>query len=140
MMKLARLRLAVHAALAAALLGACGDSPTEIIDEPPLTDDAGSLEIVVEGLPDGADADLSITGPGGFSAVVRAGETFADLPAGTYPVTIRDVSREGLTYGTEQRILYATVVSGETATLRVQYRAFNLTVESLYITQSVQKP
>ncbi|MBX3210670.1 MAG: SMP-30/gluconolactonase/LRE family protein [Labilithrix sp.] len=48
---------------------------------------AGSIAIVVTGLPEGLDAKLTLTTPSGAEVEVTAGATLADQPAGTYSMT-----------------------------------------------------
>src|SRR6185503_9932618 len=87
-------RVALVAAVAT--VGACsGDGPS---DPGELPAQYGSLLVTVSGLPNGAPAAVTVTGPGGFSRTVNATTTLTQLAAGQYTVTAVDVSYEGSTY------------------------------------------
>ena len=51
----------------------------------------GSLALAVNGLPDTIPADITVTGPGGFSARVTRGQTFTTLTPGSYTVSATQV-------------------------------------------------
>lgn len=57
-----------------------------------------SFELVVEGLPAGADADITLEGPEGFETTLTGDEQLDDLVPGDYTVTPADVSVGGVTY------------------------------------------
>lgn len=48
--------------------------------------DAGSLEVAVTGLPASLAADITVTGPDGFSATLRGPSTLTGLPPGSYRI------------------------------------------------------
>jgi len=53
---------------------------------------SGSLLIIVTGLPDTVDANVTIAGPSGFEQTLGATQTLAPVPAGTYVVHAASVS------------------------------------------------
>jgi hypothetical protein len=65
--------------LLAASLCACGSSSE--------TGGPNTLSISINGLPAGTDADVLVTGPGGFSRAVTASAVLPDVPPGLYSVT-----------------------------------------------------
>lgn len=86
---------------------------------------AGSIAIVVTGLPDGVDAKITLTTPAGAEVEAAPGATLADQPAGTYAVTAaRAASPDPVV-----RTLYEASVSesplcladGESKTVTVTY-------------------
>ena len=117
---------------------ACGDGPTDPAPMEP-TGTTGTLALSIEGLPAGTSASVKVAGPNGFARTVSGSQTLAGLAPGVYSATVEDVAANGLSYGTDRTVLYADVVAGASATLTVPYRAFNLSVDNFYITQSVQK-
>lgn len=52
----------------------------------------GGLQVTITGLPLGATADASVTGPGGFAQSVQNSVTLSDLPVGDYTVTAQPVT------------------------------------------------
>ena len=83
-------------AATALMVAACsGDSPS---DPGPQAAQYGSLVVTVSGLPIGATANVTVTGPGGFSRTVTATTTLTQLSAGAYTVAASDVTLDGPTY------------------------------------------
>ncbi|MGH7580822.1 MAG: CARDB domain-containing protein [Gemmatimonadales bacterium] len=59
---------------------------------------AGSLVLAVSGLPAAVEADVSVTGPNGFSRRVRQSETLSALAPGSYTVAAAGVSTGAAQY------------------------------------------
>ena len=112
----------VRAALAAAAfaLAACsGDGPSYPSQLPA---QYGSLQVTINGLPDGAQAGVTVTGPGGFSRAVTATTTLTQLSAGQYTVTVADVSHGGSTYsGAPASQSYTVAAGGAVTTPTISY-------------------
>ena len=56
----------------------------------------GSLAVAVSGLPGGASASVSVTGPGGFARTLTASQTISNLAPGGYTLshpTLRSAAR-----------------------------------------------
>jgi len=103
----------------------------------------GSLATTITGLPDGADADVTVTGPGSYSEVLTETTTLDGLVPGEYTVAAADVTAGGNPYTGSPATQTATVTAGEVATADVSYGrgstvSVNLRIEGLYLTQSVQ--
>ncbi len=81
----------------------------------------GSLAIGVNGLPGGAPAAVTVTGPGGFNQSVTTGATLVGLTPGTYTVAAASVSSGGTTYNPSPTSQNAVVTAGGTATATVNY-------------------
>jgi hypothetical protein len=101
------------------------------------------LTVTVDGLPSGAAADVTVTGPAGFSQTITATHTFNDLPTGTYTVTANSVSSGGSDYSPNPPSQTVPVASGSVASAGVTYSvvipgALNLKIDGMYLTQSVQ--
>jgi hypothetical protein len=58
----------------------------------------GALAVSIDGLPGGTDAQVALTGPGGFSRLLRWSEALANLQPGTYQLTAGSVLKDGTTY------------------------------------------
>ena len=67
-------------------------------DEGPSGPSGSSLRVTVLGLPSGAAAAVSISGPGGFSQSASATQTFVQLTPGSYTVTASNVTFNTATY------------------------------------------
>jgi hypothetical protein len=101
------------------------------------------LTVTIDGLPSGTAADVTVTGPGGFSQTVTATQTFSNLMTGTYTISANSVTSAGTDYGPNPASQTATVVTGSVATASVSYSvvipgALNLKIDGMYLTQSVQ--
>lgn len=58
----------------------------------------GSLQVAVSGLPSGASASISVTGPQGFAANVTDNATLTGLVPGSYSIAAANTSWNGQTY------------------------------------------
>jgi hypothetical protein len=76
----------------------------------------GSLQVTISGLPTGAQAGVTVTGPGGFSRAVTSTTTLTQLAAGQYTVTAADVIHEGSTYSGAPSSQSYTVAAGASVT------------------------
>jgi hypothetical protein len=81
----------------------------------------GSLTVTVEGLPGGVDADVRVTGPGGYDQAVTATTTLTGLEPGVYEVTAADVTDGGDDYVANVAGSPATVPAGGAASALVTY-------------------
>jgi hypothetical protein len=135
---LARSR-AIVPLLAAALFaaGCSGDHGT------PTQPGNGALAVTVSGLPSGASASVTVTGPGGYSSNITHSSTLSNLAPGSYQLTASSVSADDANYlpspasatlavAANSAPVPATVVySRTTATL-------DLRIGAMYLTQSTQ--
>jgi hypothetical protein len=83
----------------------------------------GNLAVTITGLPGGASAAVTVTGPGGFNQSLTATQTLVGLTAGTYTVTAANVSSGGTTYLPSPTSQTASVSAGTTANRSVSYTA-----------------
>lgn len=83
----------------------------------------GNLTVAVTGLPGGASAATTVTGPGGFNLALTGPQTLIGLVAGTYTVAATSVSFGGFTYLASPASQAATVSLGATTTATVAYTA-----------------
>jgi len=84
----------------------------------------GTLQVDVGGLPAGADADVSVTGPGGFSAALTGSATLPGVVVGSYTVTAASVAVGDLTYAPVVSGSPALVLGAATTTATVLYQPF----------------
>lgn len=101
------------------------------------------LTVTIGGLPSGVPADVTVTGPGGFSQTITATQTFANLTPGTYTITANSVSSSGTDYTPDPPSQTALVTIGAVASATVSYSvvvagALDLRIDGMYLTQSVQ--
>ena len=59
----------------------------------------GSLALTISGLPGGVNANVTVTGPGGFSQSATASKTWSNLTPGSYVVAAAVVTNGPNTYG-----------------------------------------
>lgn len=76
----------------------------------------GSLVVTISGLPGGASAGVTVTGPGGFSRVVTATTTLTSLAAGKYTIAAADVTQDGAIYSGSPGTQTVDVNAGTTVT------------------------
>jgi sugar lactone lactonase YvrE len=55
------------------------------------TPTAGSLRVTIAGLPEGTNANVTVSGPGGFSQTLTASDTLNDRAPGTYTISVNGV-------------------------------------------------
>lgn len=107
-----------------AMLAACAGDPTG----PTL----GSLSVVVNGLPAGTGAAVTVTGPGGYSHDVGASETLSGLTPGAYAVAAQAVSSSGQSY--QPALSSQSVAVGASATPSSALVAYGLVGANLTVT------
>lgn len=120
----------VRFGLLMALAFGCGDNPAD----PGST--TGGLIVNVLGLPAGAPAAITVTGPSGFSQSVVATTTISDLEPGSYTVTASNVTVTESRYDALPATQSVTVAASATPTAStVQYAlatgALTITVSGL---------
>jgi len=103
----------------------------------------GSLAVTIAGLPSGANAAVTVTGPDDYSEGLTATGTLDDLAPGQYTVSAASVSSGGVTYTSSPQDRTVAVAAGASAAVTVTYAAvpgpsLNLWIAGLYLTQSVQ--
>jgi hypothetical protein len=103
----------------------------------------GSLAVTIAGLPSGANAAVTVTGPDDYSELLSATGTLDGLAPGQYTVSAASVSSGGVTYTSTPADRTVAVAAGATAAVTVTYAAatgssLNLWIAGLYLTQSVQ--
>ena len=123
-----------------AVICACGGGSDPSGPPPPAT---GSLAVAITGLPSGTVAAVTVTGPAGYAHGVSASETISELALGGYTVTAQPVSTGGHAYQpavTSQNVTVSEVApaSASVAYNEVATSGFNLRIDGLYLTQSVQ--
>ena len=108
------------------VLAACGDSSTGPT--------RGSLVVpVATGLPAGAEATVTVTGPGGFSREVVAPDSLGDLAAGAYTIVASSVVADEVRYGGAPATQVVEVTGGR----RARAQAITYSVASAELTVRV---
>lgn len=102
----------------------------------------GTLTVTGSGLPGGVDADITVTGPNGYSNHLTTAQVLS-VPTGTYTVTAAVVVNGSTTYTPSPTSQQATVTAGANTVATVSYTGtlpsgLNLTIDGVYVTQSVQ--
>ncbi len=85
----------------------------------------GSLALAVSGLPAGVGADVSVSGPGGFSRQLDGSETLVGLAPGSYTVMAAGVSVGPSSYAASPSSQAVVVGGADPATAAVVYSAGN---------------
>jgi hypothetical protein len=103
----------------------------------------GALILNVAGLPPATSAAIHVSGPGGYARDVTQSTTLNGLAAGPYTVTAASVTPAGTTYNPSPGSQIANVSAAGTTSANVSYTAgaaggFNLRIDGMYLTQSVQ--
>ena len=107
----------------------------------------GALEVAVTGLPAPLNADVTVSGPGGYSRTLPGSSTLTGLFPGTYAVVARNVGSSP-TYAptpTSQNVDIGASLTPARASVAYAEAAlppppqFNLSIDGMYVTQAVQK-
>jgi len=107
----------------------------------------GGLDVTVSGLPFGTGGSISVSGPGGFSRSLSASTSMNGLVPGTYTVAASNVLAPDGEYVPNPQTNTVSVSASLThAQATVAYTrkdappppAFNLAIDGMYITQTVQ--
>jgi hypothetical protein len=102
-----------------ALVAACSDDEGGGITPPPAAN--GSLAVTITGVPTGATATITVTGPNSFSQTLTATQTLS-VPAGTYTVAAPTITFGGDPFAPAiAPATTATVTSNQTTTVTVTY-------------------
>ncbi len=83
----------------------------------------GSLAVTVSGLPTGVAAQVSVTGPAGFSQAITATQTLSALTPGSYTVAASTVLNNAVSYLPTPASQSITVSAGHTGTATIAYAA-----------------
>ena len=116
-----RALITILAASLVLLLAACGAQP----DPSPTT---GNLTVNITGLPAGVNADVTVTGPDGFTVSLTATRTLEDLEPGSYQVSAGEVSTADGVYTNTVSGSPVTVEVGKTAAAAVAYERYGATM------------
>ena len=73
------------------LLGACGGQTTTPVPR----EDTGTLQLTVQGLPEGVAASVTVAGPEDYRSTVTGSQTLQNLRTGSYTLTAEPVSYQG---------------------------------------------
>ena len=76
------------------LMSACGGQTTT----PVTGENTGTLQLTVQGLPEGVEARIAVVGPEDYRSTVTGSRTLQNLRTGSYTLSAQPVSYEGLTY------------------------------------------
>ena len=83
---------------------------------------AGSLTLAVSGLPSGVEADVSVSGPSGFSRHMEGSETLSGLVSGSYTIAAAGVSAGTAFYVPSPPSQAVVVSSGDPVSAVVAYQ------------------
>jgi len=109
---------------------AAGSTPTVGVVYAAQAPGMGSLQVNVTGLPNGANANVSVSGPNNFSQTLTSSKTLNGLAPGSYTVTAADVTPYKATVTGSP----ATVKAGATVTVSVAYAVPAAQMGSLSLT------
>ena len=110
------------------LLASCGGGGGGGGTAPPPAPSQGSLQLTISGLPSGVAAQVSVTGPGGFSQAVTASQTLSALTPGSYTVTGTLVTSGLVSYTPAPVSQSISVAAGSTGAATVSYSAATLSL------------
>ncbi|MFN2317180.1 MAG: hypothetical protein ABR602_10890 [Gemmatimonadales bacterium] len=105
----------------------------------------GAMNVTVSGLPAGANASLSLSGPGGSIIPLTGSQLVPALAPGAWTVTASTVFFGGDQYIPTPVSQPVTVVAGAAAAVGVAYAIpaptfLNLRIHTAYLTQAIQRP
>jgi len=82
-----------------------------------------ALTVTVAGLPSGAAAAISVSGPGGYARTITASETLSGLAAGTYTIAAAGVTHLGTQYLATPATQTVSLGAGDLRPVTVSYTA-----------------
>jgi hypothetical protein len=118
-----------------------GDTLFVIVAYEPIS---GALSVTTPGLPPGIAANMTLSGPGGFTRAVNAAGTVPDLTPGSYTLTAIERTTADMRYTPVAGSRTVTVLAGLTVPVTVDFTATptvatNFTVEHVHLTQATQR-
>ena len=105
----------------------------------------GSISVASAGLPAGAQPIWDITGPGTYQRTLTGNGTqvLSRVPPGTYTVSGRVISYNGESYGAQTPAVSIAVIAGRISPVSFTYivrpQTFDMSIDNVYINQSVQR-
>ena len=109
-------------ALAVTLLPGCGPGAAGIAPPPP-PPTTGSLAVMVQRLPIGTPAAISVSSPQGFQRSLTQAATISDLIPGSYTIAASSVSSGGVAYTPQPTSQVVAIAAGAAAAATVTYAA-----------------
>ena len=100
----------------------------------------GAIAVVVGGLPGGAQGNVTVTGPGGYSRSVTATSTLTLLVPGSYTVSATTVSAAGSTYlptPTSQQVTVTASIVASPATVSYAVATGAVTISAIGVPGSL---
>jgi hypothetical protein len=102
-----------------------------------------NLTVAVAGLPPGAAAAITVTGPAGYNQPVTGTTTLSGLAAGVYTITAESVTLAATEYDPSPATQSVNLAAGANGSASVSYTpasaaGLNLRIDGMYLTQSVQ--
>ena len=103
----------------------------------------GALAVTVSGLPSGASASVTITGPAGYSTTVSHSSTLTNLAPGSYQLSAATVSANDTSYvPSPATVTVAVPATADPVAATVVYAktlsTLDLSIAAMYLTQSTQ--
>ncbi len=107
------------------------------------TSAGASLTVTIAGLPPGASAAVTVSGPTGYERPVQATTTLSGLASGVYTVTAESISPADASYNPSPATQTVNLGARGSGSASVSYTpassaGFNLRIDGMYLTQSVQ--
>ncbi|MGQ0703434.1 MAG: hypothetical protein ACT4PM_09925, partial [Gemmatimonadales bacterium] len=101
---------------------------------------SGGLAITITGLSTQTSADVTVSGPEGFSRTVSATQTLTDLQPGSYAVVATDARGSDGLYVPAPDSQSVTVDGGAVASIAISYSlvVLNFRIEAVHLTQGIQ--
>ena len=100
----------------ATILAACGGSDSGGTDP-----NRGDLQVTIAGLPSGLDAEVTVTGPNGFSRSLAGTQTLGNLAPGNYTVSAQLAEGATAIYGASPSSQVLAIQANQTAQANVTY-------------------
>ncbi|MGA4606556.1 DUF5666 domain-containing protein [Pseudoalteromonas maricaloris] len=104
------------------LLVACGGGSDDDPQPGDNTGAKGSIKVIVQGLPAGSEADLTLTGPSSYSEDISTTTTLNALATGEYKLTATSRSVNQALYQPNEESITVDLSSNEEETITITYR------------------
>ncbi|MFY8298786.1 DUF5666 domain-containing protein [Pseudoalteromonas sp. SS15] len=106
----------------------CGGSSSDDSEQNPPTQQqpqatVGSAKINISGLPNDSSANITVSGPNGYSKTLTGAEELKDLVVGDYTVAVTAVTVNGVTYSASNSEQTITISENQVTSFDVAYQA-----------------
>ncbi len=115
-----------------------GESKTVTVSYSLQVPETGSLNLLIDGLPEAANANLILTKEGSETFLSQS-QVLSNLATGRYDLEINEVNFEGASFQTNANIIPVEILAGQTTQVNVSYNCAQLVVADAALHSALQE-